>query len=927
MLEGRDREIRDLLGLIDAARSHRSSAVLLRGGAGIGKSALLTHVAQQVEPPAQVLWADGTQSEVRLPFAGLHQLLHLLLPALELVPDRQADALRGAFGMNASSAEPLLVGLAVLALLTRAARQAPVLVVVDDAHWMDEESAAALAFAARRLRSARVAMVFAVCDEETLPVPVSGARELRLGPLPTALARRLLDQHAPRAAPSVYKRLLTEAEGNPLALAELPAALSDEQLTGAQALPDQLPLSERVRQIFCRRAAAYGFPLLLAAAERDGELRTLLNAADDADTAMDVLNGAAEAGLITVRGERVSFSHPLVRSATYQAAAPSRRRAAHRALAGALDQEDDRRVWHLAACATPPDDTVARLLAGLADRTRRSGGVASAVRALRRAAALSSIPAATARWLVEAAECAWAAAEPAQAQALLAEAELLERTTELQARVACVRGTMLHAGSAPALACDTLLHSARLARSHAPQLAEECLLLAARAAWGASHPAKLTEIAGLLALLPLEKTTDRSQRLDQLRSMGDVGRGEEPAGEPAVRCSPPSDGWAPTLGLGPVVWPPVFLPYLMGDGEAGLDAQRRSVDALRASGASGALPVALTSLVAAQLVTGRWAEGAALGEQALTLAAETGQSIAACHLQALLACMAAAQGDSARCHELAEASLAVSMPRRAASAAAIARWAQGLDALSSLRPRQAVGPLSEVTAPGGTAEHFMLSRLVIPDLVEALVRVGQRDRAGAALLQFEERAAPQLSPSLRAAWHRCKALLAPAEKAGHHFADALAAPCVSGFETGRTHLLYGQWLRRHHEIKSARHHLHQAVEHFRMMRATPWTQQAHTELRAAGVLDATPPTSGQDLTPRELQIARYAAQGLTNKDIGSRLFLSPRTVGYHLYRIYPKLNITSRRQLQARLPNSSASPDRGHGQLPDPSTSDVPTAR
>ncbi|MFE9118812.1 AAA family ATPase [Streptomyces sp. NPDC007172] len=899
MLAGRDREIRELLRLIDAGpgRSLRSSAVLLRGGAGIGKTALLRSVARQVEPPARVLWADGTKSEVELPYAGLHQLLHPLLPALGSVPDRQADALLGAFGMNASPAEPLLVGLAALALLTEAARQAPVLLLVDDGQWLDAASTAALTFAARRLGSARVAMVLTVPDDEQPRVGIAGARELRLGPLPTATARRLLDEYAPGAAPSVHRRLLDEAQGNPLALAELPSALSDDQLTGVQALPDQLPLNERVRQIFCGRAAAYGFPLLLAAAERDGDLPTLLSAADDEDAAMDALTGAAQAGLITLHGQQVRFRHPLMRSATYQGAPPSRRRAAHRALADALDRGDDRRVWHLAAYATQPDDSVARLLANLADRTRRTGGVTTAVRALRRAATLSSTPAGTARWLVEAAECAWAAAEPTQARALLRDAESLARAPELRARVARVRGAMLHAGSALTPACDTLMQSARLARSPAPELAAESLLLAARAAWGANEPAKLTEIADLLAGLALEKTAARAQLLYQLRRVGSMPTNSAPADGSAVRSSPPGEAWPTTSCLGPLVWPPLFVPYLLGDGEAGLAAQRRTLESLRAAGAVGAMPVALTSLVAAQLVTGQWADAVALGQQGLTLATDTGQVTARCHLQALLACLAAAQGDSARCHELTEASLAESIPRRAASAAAIARWAQGLDALGARRPRQAVGPLSEVTTPGGTAEHFMLSGLVLPDLVEALVRVGQSERAAAALRQFEERTDPDNAPSLRAVWHRCRALLAPGEDADRHFCDALAAPHASGFETGRTHLLYGQWLRRHRHITPARRHLHQAVEHFHALGAAPWTEQANTELRAAGVLDTEPSANGRGLTPRELQIARYAAQGLTNKDIGSRLFLSPRTVGYHLYKIYPKLNITSRRQL------------------------------
>ncbi|AYG78175.1 hypothetical protein DWB77_00282 [Streptomyces hundungensis] len=460
---------------------------------------------------------------------------------------------------------------------------------MDDGQWLDTASAAALAFASRRLESVRVSMVLSVPDGEDVPACVAGARELRLGRLPTATARCLLDEYAPGATPSVRKRLLAEAQGNPMALAELPSALSDDQLTGIQALPDQLPLSEGVRQIFCGRVAAYGFPLLLAAAERDGDLPTLLSAAGDEDGAMDQLTGAARAGLITLHGQQVRFRHPLTRSATYQNAAPSRRRAAHRALADALDPGDDRRVWHLAAYATRPDDSLARLLANLADRTRHTGSVTTAVRALRRAATLSSTPAGTARWLVEAAECAWAAAEPTQARALLKDAESLVHAPELRARVARVRGAMLHAGSALNPACDTLMDSARLARSKAPQLAAESLLLAARAAWGANEPAKLTEIADLLADLALKETPERSQLVYQLRRMAGAPVPTNGPEQPGAKSCPSGDERPTSSCLGPLVWPPLFVPYLLGDGEAGLEGQRRTFESLRAAGAVGAM--------------------------------------------------------------------------------------------------------------------------------------------------------------------------------------------------------------------------------------------------------------------------------------------------------------------------------------------------
>ncbi|MGK5631412.1 AAA family ATPase [Streptomyces sp. URMC 123] len=1013
MLIGREHERRELFAVVTGVREATGAALVLRGPAGIGKSTLLADLVRRAHAEVRVLPAEGVESEIELPFASLHQLLRPLLAGLPRLPGPQATALRAAFGMDTTAGtDRFLVALAALGLLSEVAREAPLLLVVDDAQWLDSASADALVFVARRLGGERVAAVFAARDGAR-PFAAPGVPELRVCPLPAESARLLLDRSLPSAAPAVRERLLREAEGNPLALRELPGALSPGQLAGRAPLPEELALTDRLQQIFHYRASdlptGRGDVLLLVAAENGGDLATVLAAAEapagprsegggaaGATTggygsgeaagptaagrwgdgaAMGTLCAAASAGLIHLDQQRVRFRHPLIRSAVYQHATLGERRAAHLALARALGTADDRHVWHLAAATVGTDDSVARLLGEVAGRARRAGGVASAARALRRAAALAPSPRDTAHWLIEAADCAWAAADPAQAEALLQEAESLTADPGPRARAARVRGAIAHASSDPALACSILLRGARPVLGSEPELAEELLVMAARSAWVANAPARLTEIADLLERPPadpangtagMDSTTERSTRSEtagtaeritesgtawRSTGAGATGRSTESgAGGTSSACAlagqlaahfrhlgslapretadgvrpPPLPArdverdrmtWLSAEDPRPWVWPPVFLPCLMGDTEGMLDAHRAAVDSLRAKGAAGALPMSLAPLVALQLATGQWPDATTHGEEALVLADGTGQLGAAAHLRAMLAWLRAARGDSAGCRELVEDSLAVSMPRRIASAVALAHWAMGLSALAERQSRHAAQALGEVAAARGPAAHFMVRWLVLPDLVEACVRCGEPERAGAALREFEERAVPDRRAHLRGPWLRCRALLAPGEEADALFRGALAAPWSSPFEIGRVHLLYGEWLRRARRVKTARAHLHQALGYLGTVGALPWAELARQELRAAGDrTTAEPPTAADParsagsagsagsvvsvgLTPRELQITRLAAQGLSNREIAARLFLSPRTVGYHLYKVFPKVGVTSRSQL------------------------------
>ncbi|MCP2257756.1 regulatory protein, luxR family [Streptoalloteichus tenebrarius] len=906
MLVGREREQRELAELVTRAVNGRSGALVLRGAAGIGKSALLADLARQAASRVDVLRASGVETEVNLPFAALHQLLRPLLGRLDRLPGPQAAALRATFGLESAPADRFLVALAVLSLLADAAEDRPLLVLVDDAHWLDGASADALLFLARRLDADGIALVLAARDDDARPFPAPGLPELRLGPLTTAAAQRLLAQTMPGTAAAARERLLHEAAGNPLALLELPTALTAEQLQGSAPLPEHLPLSERLHRLFLHRAtrlpARTRWMLLLAAAEDGGDLATVLAAGGSSAGGMEALSPAVDVGLISVDGRELRFRHPLVRSALYQAASFPERQSAHLALAAALGEGDDRRVWHRAAAVVGSDDGVAQELAEVAGRARRTGGVAVATSALERAAALASSPRARACWLIQAAECAWSAAEAGRASMLLDRAESMTTEPELRGRAARVRGAITHASSSPATACRVLLEGARLVLRADAMLAGEMLVMAARAAWVGNDPATLTEIAGLVGQIDPEGVGPAGELRQHLGWLGQP-RATEGGAPPEGKGAPHAGllAWLRGTDPKPWVWPPTFLPHLVDDAETALDGHERAVVLLRTRGEAGALPMAVAPLAALQLTTGRWTSAIANATEALALADDTGQLAVACQLRAQLAWLAAARGDFARCRELADAALRGAVPRRIACAVATTHWALGMCALGEGEPARAAALLREVLAPGQPAEHFMVSWLVLPDLVEAWSRAGDHAKARAALQQFEDRVADLDLPRQRGLLRRSAALVATGATAERLFRQALEEPPPSPFEVGRTHLLFGEWLRRSRRVKAGREHLHTALTHFRLLGATPWAERATAELRAAGHRGAEPvdtTATVSQLTPRELQIVRFAAQGMTNQQIAAQLFLSPRTVGYHLYKVFPKLGVTSRGQLR-----------------------------
>lgn len=898
MLVGRETERSVVGGLLAGVREGTSGALVLRGEPGIGKTALLEQAASEAVD-LRVLRGGGVESEAELPYAGLHLLLRPLLDRLDTLPEVQAQALRGALGLGPSSGDGFLVGLAVLSLLAEAG---PLVCLVDDAQWLDRASAEALLFAARRLDSEGVAFLFAARDgAEGFAAP--GLPELRLTGLDTAAAIALLDEHGPSLTREARYRLLSEAAGNPLALLELPRTVSPGA-TGT------LPLTDRLREAFegqVRRLPETTQRLLLVAAlDESGDLAVVLRAAGECGASLDDLDRAEQAGLIQVTGDDVlAFRHPLVRAAVQQGAALSRRLAAHTALAGALDPlgEADRRAWHLAMAATDPDEEIAAELERTAVRAGDRHGHAAAAAAYERSARLTAEPAAKARRLTLAAEATAESGDPERAEELAlragrpADPELVARLVQVRALASFVRGAM---GEGHRL----LMEGAALIEESRPEQAAVMLIEAAHIGWYGGERELADSLDRLAVLkLPAESPVSSLARLLTLATSPIVGRtaltGADPSAvmaEVRSRCAGDTGSLILTGAIG----------IILGQDAAAHEIIASLVAEARRQGGIGLLPTVLFYLASAQFYLGRHEEARASVAEALTIARDTGQQRWADQLGEVRGQLAAIAGDEAECRRLADEALA---GPGAANPAWGVPWTYGALGLLDLGLGRAEAALSrlEALATGRRRFHIIATRTT-PDLVEAAVRVGRPEAAAEPLELYRQWAAQARLSWIDALAHRCSALLAGDDDAAaeEHYTSALRLHAEDGraFEQARTQLLFGEWLRRVRRKTDARAQLRAAQETFERLGATPWAERARMELTATGLPGAAAAQAQANgvlalLTPQELQIVRLAAQGLSNKDIAAQLFLSPRTVGHHLYKAYPKLGILSRGELDS----------------------------
>ncbi|WP_433668290.1 ATP-binding protein [Nocardia sp. CA-136227] len=894
-LRGREQEQQALGALIDGAREGRSAVLVVRGEAGIGKTALLEDAAARAEG-LRVLRGTGLEAEAELPFAGLQLLLSPALDRLPGLPDPQREALSAALGLGPGGREPMLTGLAVLSLLTEYADGSGLLVVVDDAQWLDRASRDALLFAARRLRAEGVVMVFGVRDGEGTFEAV-GLTERRLTGLSPEAAAALLDEHD--LTPAVRYRLLAEAHGNPLALRELPLAMA------AEATPDlaagALPLTDRLRLAFHGRISrlpeATRTLLTVLATDESGEPAVILRASASLGAGIDDLAPAEAADLLRPdSGTSITFRHPLIRAAVYQRAPLGQRLAAHRALAEALDapEQSDRRAWHLASAALGPDAEVADALERTAVRARERGGHTAAAAAYDRAARLSDGP-----------------EDRTRRQALAAQASLesgdVERAGELARRTAReVSSESLRAGLSQVQALAKfwqgefpeahrlLIDAAASIAADDPEQAAGMLVQAIHTGWYLGEP-ELTEV---------------------LKRLGDLRLTDEPAVAPVVRFlgrlfdSGPGTPLSLTETLAEIrsrgeVSDQVLL-ILCGvalargqDGPA-FDLAVSLAARHRAAGAAGRLPTVLFFAAEADIFTGRLTDARTATVEARDLARDTGQQQWVRQLSSVLAHLDALRGDEAECRAHADLGLEGDTPGSIAPGAPWAHWSLGLLDLGAGRAESALSRFERLTKV--PFSHHICATRSIPDLVEAAVRLGAPDRAAAPFAKLAGWAESVGQPWAEALVLRCRALLDD-DHAEDLYIRALAIHDREArpIEFARTALLYGEWLRRARRKSEARTHLTEALEVFDRLDLRPWAERARHELSAAGAPAADPSgarTTATGLTPQELQIVRLAAEGLSNRDIAAQLFLSHRTVGYHLYKAYPKLGVTSRGELK-----------------------------
>ncbi|WP_225847483.1 AAA family ATPase [Streptomyces sp. HPF1205] len=904
-LIGRDGDLEFIRSHFNGSPVH-GAALLLSGEAGIGKTALLNAVAAEAAQAGdRVLRASGVEFEADIAYAGLNQLLVPLFDSFDRLEPAHRDALRVAVGIGGGPPPGrLLVSTATLLLLRLMAEDNALLVVVDDLPWMDRATLSVLGFVARRLVGSRVGFLAASRLASDSFFESSGLTEYRLGPLDDASSAELLVRTYPGMSPAVRRRLASEARGNPLALAELPAALDGDQLAARVGLPSVLPLGERLQALFASRVAelpeATRDMLLVAALDGTGDLSTI-EAAVAGRAGVRDLGPAEHDRLVTVSGEprRLSFQHPLIGSAVVAQAGAADRRWAHQALADVTHDRPERRAWHLGEATFAPDENVAAQLEQAARLCLRRGDAIGAMTALTRAAGLSPAAADQGRRLAEAAYIGVdAGGELAGASRLLAGSRRADPTGRGSLYAAAAASFLLINEEGDIDTAHRLLDGAIEAGDHGydardPALVEALFTLSMLCFYS-GEPGKWQSV-----LRVLDRLSPAPPELlwACMQTYGDPAR----TGAAGVRVL---DRLLTDLGSDP------NLLLRIGTTSAFVDrlaAFREANERLAERGRSGATPVrwhlaALMHLCLDYYAAGRWAEATSLADEGLVLVQEHGYRFFACCLQWVQALVAAARGDIAVNAALAQEIVTWASPRGAHGVARFADHARALAAVGSGDFETAYRYGAALSAPGTIAPYVPHALWGTMDLVEAAVRTGRDAEAAAHVAAMRESAMGALSPRLNILLLASEALTTPGDEAFALFDQALAQPGHWPFETARVHLFYGERLRRRRVTRRAREHLSAALEAFERLGAAPWASRAAAELRAAGHTTPTAPAPGRvSLTAQEREIATLAATGLTNKQIAERLFLSHRTVGTHLYQIYPKLGITSRAALRDAL--------------------------
>jgi DNA-binding CsgD family transcriptional regulator len=901
-LVGRDQEQILLRSVLDEVAT-RGQALVLRGEPGIGKSRLLSDTARTArERGMSVLTTTGVQSEAHLPFAGLHQLLRPVRARVAELPPVQRAALDAAFGLTHEAApEHYRIAMATLDLVSEVATDAPLLLVVEDAQWLDRPTSDVLAFVARRIESDPIVMLAAARDGYPSVLGDAGLPEHMLAGLDDATAGRLLDAWAPELPPAERARVLRAAAGNPLALLELPAVVGGHE--DASWAPGGLPLTERLERAFAARVAdlpdATRLVLLVAALNDEDAINEILQAGSAiAATPLDfdVAAPAAEAGIIDLDLQGLRFRHPLIRSAVAQSASVGERRRVHEALADVLMDHPDRRAWHRAALLSGEHEDIALELQQAGARAQQRGAIAVAVTAMRRAAELSD-RAGRSRRLLAAAGLAVELGRPDVVVPLLREVNQLDLGDLERARVTWVEETALSRPLGDVGRFTSLIAAAERAEAAGDHdLHVDLLWLVALRAWWVDP--------GLEA---------RQSLIDASARLGDAN-----AEDPRVfAIHAYADPWGHAAGVlarltraagverldtdaarffGPAA-------VVVGAFDLGSDFLAAAVDGLRIEGRLGHLPrlLNLYSSMAARL--GDWEVAIPAAEEARRLAEEFAEPHWEAGANTVISLVAAMRGDEHKAERMAARAELVAGQVGANITVAFAQFGRVLAALGSGRHTDAYAFAERVFNPGDSAHHPVISSWLIADLAEAARHIDRLDAARERVAQVEAMAGERPGTWIAMVLRHAQALVADPADAGGRFEEALASDLRRWpFQRARIQLAYGQWLRRQRRIAESRAVLRGARDTFDALGCAPWSEQARRELRASGERSRRHvPEARDQLTAQELQIAQLAAEGLSNRAIGQRLYLSHRTISTHLYRVFPKLGITSRGELSGAL--------------------------
>jgi len=904
MLLGREHETARIDRLLDDARQGRSGVLVLSGEPGIGKTALLEYAAGRAEGMI-VLATRGIESEAELPFAALADLLRPVMESIDRIPEAQTAALRSALALGPPlRGDRFTVCAAVLSVCAVAADESPVLVLIDDAHFVDRSSMQAFFFAARRLDAEGIAAL--VAQRSGSDLGTSGLPKLDLQGLPHDAAAALLRRPGPVAA-AVADELIVGSGANPLALIELPSLLSRSQLSGDDPLDRPLPTGDALERAFLLRVEALPEQtqqaLVVAAASGSADFDEIVAAVERAGLDPNALDAAERADLTIVDGSRFAFEHPLLRSAVYYGATAGMRRSAHQALAGGGGEG---RPWHLAAASEAPDASIAAELKEGATAASGRGGHAEAAMALEAAARLAVSADARAGFLREAADEARRAGQAAKALELATAALASAEQPELRTRIEHLYGVIeMWSGSALA-AYERLSKEAECVKTKDPVRAARLLT---DAAWACFMGGEVN--LGREAAQEARALAEGRGGLAEIVSGALLGialllSGERGTAEPLLRRHQAllEDPEFVERGYA-LLWPAAQALVWLEEHDQARTVFQGVIDHARAQSAPTILPYTLTGLADLDFRTGSWARAYADANEAVVLARETGQPVALSFALAGLARIEAAQGREADCRLHATEALDLgSAGAGVGSVVVYAAAALGLLELGLGRIEEAIGQLGRVA--DAVHAHGLDQPTVIqwaPDLIEALVRSGRREEAVELLASFERAAEASLSNWALGAAARGRGLLAGDEFEGYfaralELHEALGAP----FEIARTELCLGERLRRSRRRKEARTVLRSAIEHFERLAAGPWVERATTELRASGeTVEPGGVIATNELTPQELQVALAVGKGATNREAGAALFLSPKTVEAHLGRIYRKLDIRSRTELAALL--------------------------